>query len=120
MLQIPGTSLAPEIGIANDYGLSINTLVDIIEDSDDSSDESSSSGNGLAYWKPTCDDITILSNEIALAISTITECYFYPEKDAHRVKIIGGNVQAAVKKLEAMESLMVSWKSFCEIGLTFV
>lgn len=120
MLQIPGTSLAPEIGIANDYGLSINTLVDIIEDSDDSSDESSSSGNGLAYWKPACDDITILSNEIALAISTITECYFYPEHDARRVKIIGGNVQAAVKKLEAMESLMVSQKPVRELVLTCV
>lgn len=108
MLQVAGTSLTANIGEMNDYGLSMNTLVDIVEDSDDSSDDSSSSGMGVAYWKPARKDISILSNQIALAISTVTESYFYFEHDTQRVKIVGGSTQTALKKLETMELLLVN------------
>lgn len=116
MLQLPGTSLAVDMGGMNDYSLSMNTLVDIVEDSDDSSDNSSASGIGLTYWKPVGKDISILSNEIALAISTITECYFYPERDAHRVKIVGGSVKSALEKLKTMEPLMASLSNNLDVS----
>lgn len=108
MLEIPGTAHATDNSIPDDHGIPTHTLVDIVEDSDDSSDDSSLSGIGLAYWKPAGNDISILTSDIATSISTITDCFFYPQQDSCRVKIVGGNVQVALQKLQTMEPLMVS------------
>ncbi|KAK5106275.1 hypothetical protein LTS08_000393 [Lithohypha guttulata] len=81
-------------------------LIDIDQDSEDSSDGSSSTGIPCAHWTPRCGDISILSSEVAAAISNITECILYREHDSRRVKIMNGNTQAALEKLVRMEPLL--------------
>lgn len=83
-------------------------LVDFIDDSDDSSDDTSGSDSIFAYWEPKSGDISILTTETATAIANTTECFVWPESANKRVKLTSGNVQRAKDKLKRLEPLMVN------------
>lgn len=104
---IPNTTLPPLVESLDDLVGNTNNLIDIDQDSDNSTDGSSSGGAPCLHWTPKCKDISILSREIASEISNLTECILYREYDSQRVKIMNGNIQAALDKLTRLEPLLV-------------
>lgn len=88
--------------------LDVNPLIDFEEDSEESSSESSLSEEYSTYWIPKSGDIGILQRDFANAIAEQTGCIFCPEPEYKRVRLISGNIQAALAKLQRLEPLLVS------------
>ena len=76
-------------------------------DDEDSTENTSSGGVPSLYWSPGCGDIGILSNETAAAIANLTDCMLCKEPEIRRVRLINGNVHAALEKLQRLEVLLV-------------
>lgn len=110
LIPLANTILLDEQDLSHNSLLSVaeERLVDFLDDSDDSSDETSGSDGIFAYWKPVSGDISILTRETAVAIANLTDCCFLPESADKRVKLTNGNVQGAQDKLKALEPLMVN------------
>ena len=82
-------------------------LIDIDQNSDDSSNESSPCGVLCSYWYPKCGDSSILSRDTATAIATLTQCHFWEEAESRRWRLASGNMEAAIEKLERLEPMLV-------------
>lgn len=91
-------------------GRDTNRLINLDQDSEDSSEDTSLSGDPSTCWVPKGGDISILQRDLANAISEGTKCIFCPEPEYHRVRIVGGNTQVALSKLQRIEPLFVSLK----------
>lgn len=85
-----------------------NLLIDLDEDSEESSTESSLSEEGNIYWIPKTGGIDILQRDLANVIAEQTGCIFCPELEYKRVRLISGNTQAALASLQRLEPLLVS------------
>lgn len=87
-----------------------NALIDFEYDSDDSTENSSSAegGNSL-YWQPACGDTTILSQDVAIALADLTECFIFHQAESKRVHLMHGNTVLALEKLNRLEPLLVSF-----------
>lgn len=88
--------------------LGMSTLIDLDEDSEESSSESSLSEDFSTYWIPKAGNIDILQRDLANAIAEQTGCIFCPEPEYKRVRLISGNTQAALARLQCVEPLLVS------------
>lgn len=77
------------------------------EDSDDSSENVSSSDNTGVYWQPREGDIDILTYDIATRVANLNDCYLAPEPAQKRVRLVHGNVNAALQTLSTLEPLLV-------------
>jgi len=107
---LPNTTLPTESDflLADDVRLSDNALIDFDQDSDDSTDKTSSGeGGAAAYWEPSCGDISIFLQDIAIAVADLTQCYLFPEPTQQRVRLLHGNTQLALEKLKRLEPLLV-------------
>lgn len=93
--------------------LDTNQLIDLDEDSEESSSESSLSEDCSTYWIPRTRGIGILQRDLANSIAEQTGCIFCPEPEYKRVRLISGNTQAALAKLQRIESLLVSFLRAC-------
>lgn len=87
--------------------LDANLLIDLDEDSEESSTESSTSDESSTYWIPKAGGIHILQRDFANAIAEQTGCILCPEPEYKRVRLISGNIQAALAKLQQLEPLLV-------------
>lgn len=82
--------------------------IDDDSDGDSSTDNTSSGGVPSLYWSPQCGDISILPLETAAAIANLTDCMICKEPESRRVRLINGNIYAALEKLQRLEALLVS------------
>lgn len=64
------------------------------------------------YWYPECRDISILPTTVAESISALTKCSIYPEKGENRIRLVNGDFQTALRKLQNMEPQLV-----CEVNI---
>jgi hypothetical protein len=60
------------------------------------------------HWVPKDGEIRILTTSFAEGIAALTGCSIYPEPLEARVRLVGGDFKAALKKLENIEDLLVS------------
>ena len=60
------------------------------------------------YWIPEGGEIKILTTAVAEKIAGLTGCSIYPESLEARVRLVGGDFNAALKKLQNLEPLLVS------------
>jgi hypothetical protein len=65
-------------------------------------------GHVTAYWTPRDGDIKILTTAIAEQVSALTDCSIYPEPLQARIRLVGGNHKAALRKLQNLENRLVS------------
>ena len=63
------------------------------------------------YWVPKDGEIKILTTSIAENIASLTDCSIYPEPLEGRVRLVGGEFKTALKKLQNLERLLVSYLS---------
>lgn len=88
--------------------LDLNLLIDLDEDSEESSDNTSLSGDSSVYWAPKSGNLSILQRDLVNGIANLTGCIFCPEPEHRRMRLVSGNTQAALAKLRRLEPLLVS------------
>lgn len=88
--------------------LDLNTLIDFDEDSEESSESSSLSGDSSVYWTPNSGNLDILQRDMVNGIANLTGCILCPEPEHRRIRLVSGNSQAALAKLQRLEPLLVS------------
>lgn len=81
-------------------------MIDIEDDSDESTEDSSTSGGPCAFWLPRCGDVSVLSVDIATKIAELTGCFLYPEPESRRWRIMHGKNDNAFRKLRNIEPLL--------------
>lgn len=112
MLPLKYTTLGgPNDGIpstAQLTNLDLNVLIDLDEDSEESSDNSSFGGDSSTYWAPKSGNLGILQRDLVNGIANLTGCIFCPEPEHKRMRLVSGNTQAALAKLRRLEPLLVS------------
>ncbi|RMZ83529.1 hypothetical protein DV737_g1601, partial [Chaetothyriales sp. CBS 132003] len=84
-------------------------LLDIYgsENSDSAEEDALQAMNHLTnYWYPRDGDIKILTNSVAESIASLTDSAVYPEPQESRVRLVGGDFNAALRKLQNMEPLL--------------
>lgn len=113
MLPLKYTALGrdPNDGIASAMQLTrldLNPLIDLDENSEESSDNTSLSGDSSTYWAPKSGNLGILQRDLMNGIANLTGCIFCPEPEHKRVRLVSGNTQAALAKLRRLEPLLVS------------
>ena len=59
------------------------------------------------YWVPRGGEIKILTTSIAEKVAALTGCSIFPEPLEARVRLVGGDFKAALKKLQNLEALLV-------------
>lgn len=89
--------------------LDLNPLINLDEDSEESSDDTSLSGDSSTYWAPKSGNLGILQRDFVNDIANLTGCIFCPEPEHKRLRLVSGNMQAALAKLRRLEPLLVSW-----------
>jgi hypothetical protein len=113
MLPLKHTTLGrdPNDSIASTTQLTkldLNPLINLDEDSEESSDDTSLSGDTSTYWVPKGGNLSILHRDLANSIANLTGCIFCPEPEHKRMRLVSGNTQAALAKLRRLEPLLVS------------
>lgn len=86
----------------------LNPLIDLDEDSEESSDNTSLSGDSSTYWAPKGGNLSILQRDLINGIANLTGCIFCPEPEHKRMRLVSGNTQTALAKLRRLEPLLVS------------
>lgn len=89
--------------------LDLNPLINLDDDSEESSDDTSLSGDSSIYWAPRSGNLGILRRDFVNDIANLTGCIFCPEPEHKRLRLVSGNMQAALAKLRRLEPLLVSW-----------
>ena len=69
--------------------------------------------NGLSasidvFWQPGSGNIKIVSTDLAMRLSNLTGCSFFPHKSSNSVGITGDRASQGLKKLKTLEKLQVS------------
>lgn len=59
------------------------------------------------YWRPRDGEIKILTTAVAEKVASLTGCSIYPEHANGRVRLVGGDFNKALKKLENLEPRLV-------------
>jgi len=84
---------------------------DLVEydDDDDSEDQDvwQSLQHITAYWKPANGDLNILTTGIAKEIAELTACGLHPEPAEKRMRLVGGDFNLALEKLQNLDPLLV-------------
>lgn len=96
--------------------LDLNPLINLDEDSEESSDDTSLSGDSSTYWAPKSGNLGILQRDFVNDIANLTGCIFCPEPEHKRLRLVSGNMQAALAKLRRLEPLLVSWPEILVVG----
>ncbi|RMZ86854.1 hypothetical protein DV736_g5923, partial [Chaetothyriales sp. CBS 134916] len=84
-------------------------LLDIYdsENSDSAEEDALQAMNHVTnYWYPRDGDIKILTTSVAENIASLTGSAVYPEPQESRVRLVGGDFSAALRKLQNMEPLL--------------
>lgn len=111
LVPIEYTTLPKDFDSPGAYNDLHDTLIDIDDDSDESTEDSSSGGGPCAYWTPRCGDVSVLPDDVATKIAEITECFLYKETENGRWRVMHGSIETSIEKLQNLESLLVGWSN---------
>ena len=75
----------------------------------DSNDPLKALEHVTTYWAPRGGNIKILTTAVAEEIAKLTACSIYPESLEGRVRLVGGDFNVALTKLQNLEPLLVSY-----------
>lgn len=108
---VAGTTTQDEITEATlltaNLEANLDPMLDYAEETDDSNYETSSLGHAVTYWTPQDGDVNILTTGIAEQIANLTGCHLFAEPTERRVRLVNGDLKAALTKLQQLEPILV-------------